>query len=142
MEKQYYFLISNYHIINQKMVDLKSSIVVTLEDNNEDIIELNSDNRFIKCFDKPIDITIIEIIDSDELKKYIDFLSYDLNYLEGFGQYKHKNIFILQHPREMDIECGVGKITDINKFCFEHSAETDKGSSGSPVILVENYKVI
>ena len=30
-------------------------------------ITLDINQRFIKCFDKPIDVTIIEIIDNDDI---------------------------------------------------------------------------
>jgi hypothetical protein len=36
----------------------------------------------------------------------------------------------------------MGKIKLINNFTFEHSVDTDQGSSGSPVILISNCKLV
>ena len=69
-------LITNYHVISQDLVDLKKNIKIQLENKKERTIILDSDKRFIKCFDK-LDITIVEIIDTDDLINLdILFLSY------------------------------------------------------------------
>ena len=134
-------LITNFHVISQDLVDLKKNILIQLENKKERKIKLDSDKRFIRCFDKPKDITIVEIIDIDGIiNQDILFLSYDLNYISGYEQYHNADIFILQHPLGKDSEFAPGKITEIEEFEFRHSAETDHGSSGSPVILYGNYE--
>ena len=138
-----YCLITNYHIIPQEMVNLKITIKIKLFNGKEINIELDSKQRFIKCLKKPIDISAIEILNSDKIKNDIKFLDYDLNYIEGgYNQYFNKDVFILQHPEGKDIESANGKIGNINDYEFEHSVDTFLGSSGSPVILIENSRVI
>ena len=138
-------LITNNHVIPQEMIDSKDIIAIILENGNEQIIELNNKERFIKSFNPPIDITAIEILDKDEINNNIKYLSYDLNYEEGYNQYINADIFSLQHPLGNDIECASGKIIKIssnNNFEFIHTIDTDKGSSGSPIILVGNSRVV
>lgn len=47
--------------------------------------------------------------DLDEIIKHIEFLQCDLNYAKGYEQYKDKDIFSLQYPKD-DIEVAIGKI--------------------------------
>ena len=51
-------------------------------------------------------------------------------------------IIILQHPLGQETQIGIGKILNIKYFEFEQSIETDSCSSGSPVILIGNSKVV
>ena len=140
-EKDLNILVTNYHNISQDMVDSKSTIIIQIENGREMKLTLDSNNRFIKCFQIP-DIIIIEMKDSDEIYNDIIFLYYDLNYQFGYKQYSDADIFILQHPLGEDTDVGIGKILNIDDFEFEHSIETDYGSSGSPVILNGNLKII
>ena len=53
------------------------------------------------------------------------------------------DIFSIQHPLGGEAEYACGKIIKIfNNFEFEHTVDTDHGSSGSPIILNESLKVI
>ena len=60
----------------------------------------------------------------------------------GYEEYLNQDVFILQHPLGEDVYSATGKIISINNFEFEHTVDTDKGSSGSPVLLYESSKVI
>ena len=140
--KKHECLVTNYHVINENLVNSKSIIEIQIN-NNIHRIKLDDSNRYIKCFKKPIDITIIQIINSDKFKKDIDFLYYDLNYDFGYKQYLNMDIFSIQHPLGGEAEYACGKIIKIfNNFEFEHTVDTDHGSSGSPIILNESLKVI
>ena len=140
--KKHECLVTNYHVINENLVNSKSIIEIQIN-NNIHRIKLDDSNRYIKCFKKPIDITIIQIINSDKFKKDIDFLYYDLNYDFGYEQYLNMDIFSIQHPLGGEAEYACGKIIKIfNNFEFEHTVDTDHGSSGSPIILNESLKVI
>ena len=66
----------------------------------------------------------------------------DLNYLYGYEYYENEDIFMLQHPFGQNIEYGTGKILKIKNYFFEHSIEHDEGTSGSPIILIGNCKII
>ena len=55
-------------------------------------LELDLSRRYIKFLESPRDITAIEIKDSDEINKYIQFLNYDFNYCQsGYGIYNKRS---------------------------------------------------
>ena len=71
------YLIINYHVINPDIIKNK---IIDIEIWNQKKMKLNVLNRKKKFFEKPKDITIIEIHDFDEIYKDIEFLDYDKNY--------------------------------------------------------------
>ena len=126
------YLITNYHIINNNTQKVEIEIC------NKKQIELNLRNYSIKYFDEPKDITAIYIKDTFELYNDVNFLYYDLNYLKGYLIYKGVDVFSLQYPNGNNAECASGVIEEIFDKEFYHSIPTDNGSSGSPVILLNN----
>ena len=72
------------------------------EDKEKNIeILLDRNKRYIKCYDEPLDVTLIEILDEDNIRKDI-FLEPDLNYKNnknGYNFYKEKNINSLGYPQ-------------------------------------------
>ena len=72
-------------------------------------------------------------------KKY--FLLPDKNYIDEFDELINKDVVILQYPGGKP---GVssGKIKKIDNYEFTHLACTEVGSSGSPIFLENNTKVI
>ena len=138
------FIMTNNHIITQKMVDSKKNFIMKIKNNTIEI-KLDKYKRYIRCFEKPIDITIIEILEEDNIKnEEVKFLEFDLEYCNGYESNFNKDIYSFQYDFGRDIpDLGYGKILRINNhFEFEHNIDTDFGSSGSPIILNENNKVI
>ena len=99
---------------------------------------MNLRNYSIKYFDEPKDITAIYIKNTFELYNDVNFLDYDLNYLKGYLIYKGVDVFSLQYPNGNNAACASGVIEEIFDNEFYHSIPTDNGSSGSPVILLNN----
>ena len=139
-------LITNYHVISQEMVDSNTVIEIINDKGEKERLKLNKDERYIKCLDGLIDITVIQIKNTDRINKKFKSLEPDLNYQRGYQQYKNEDIFILQHPLGQPLKSASGKVKDIdddgNDFLFYHNIDTEGGSSGSPVILTSNSKVI
>ena len=132
------FLISTYHVINENIKN-KS---IEIEIHNKKKINLELKSRFIKYFERPKDISIVEIKDSDGIKD-VEYLNYDLNYKEGgYSQYKKMYVLSLGFPFGEELSIGSGKIININGYEFEHNIPTEEGSSGSPIILFNLLKVI
>ena len=125
------YLITNYHIINQS--NIYDDIEIEID--NQKTIKLNLNNREIKYFPKPKDITMIEIKNNDEIYNDILFLKYDLNYKQGYGIYKNSIVFLLEHSNGDNTEYACGKIVNINNFEFDHDIATENDASGSPIIL-------
>ena len=134
------FLITNNHVISNNLIHNKKDITVINNDGEEFIIKLSKKERIKETIVKPYDISAIEILDNEKINN-IKYLDYDYN---DINKYKKKEIFILQHPKGKELHIASGTINNINKkiYEFEHNLDTDYGSSGSPVILIENCKVI
>ena len=69
-------LISVNHVITSNLIN--KNIEIEIYNKKKFNLQLNS--RFIKFFEKPIDISVIEIKDSDGINKDIEYLKHDLNY--------------------------------------------------------------
>ena len=132
-------LITNYHIIFPDLIN--NNIQIEIWNNKKMTFNLKGRyNRFLKL---PKDITAIEIKATDEIYKDIQFLSYDLNYYHsGYNIYKDKYIFSIEHPLGQEAAAASGKIINIYDFQFDHDIDTDNGSSGSPIILLNLMMVI
>ena len=130
-------LITNYHVIDKE----KNNKTITIEKFNNPKTEIKLNDKYINYFDE-LDITIIDINDNEDIIKDIDFLFYDLNYNLGYNQYKNNEVFALEFPKD-NPEFASGKIKEVlDGFEFEHNIDTEKGSSGSPIILLNTSKVI
>ena len=134
------YLVTNYHVINPTIINNN----IELEIWNQEKIKLNlaNPNRNIKYFENPKDITVIEINKEDNIYKDIEFLNYDNNYINfGYKIYKNVDIFSIQHPCGNNAACASGTIINIyeSEFAeFDHNISTDNGSSGCPIILLNN----
>lgn len=109
------------------------------------IIELNkSKSKIISLSRDKQDITAVEILYEYCLKNRVKFLYCDLNYLDrGYELYIGQEVFIFQHPEGKSTEAGIGKIMKGEKnYIFEHFISTKRGSSGPPIILVYNERVV
>ena len=106
---------------------------------NDKIIKLNLYGCYIKFLEKPKDITAIEIKNSDNIGKDISFLKYDYNYIKyGYKIYNDRKVFSIEHPLGKSAYVAPGKIIGIDDFEFEHDISTDQGSSGCPIILLND----
>ena len=105
--------------------------------------ELNKSERIILDFQESnIDIAIIEIIPKDKIDDSF-FLSPFYNFNED--NIKDIDIQVIQYPNGGEISFSEGKITGKLKsypYTFFHEASTLHGSSGSPIVLKGEEKVI
>ena len=144
------FLLTCNHVIEQKHVESKTIIKIFYGSKNYESskeIKLDKDQRFIKCFKKPIDVTIIQILNNDFIG-YNKYLIPDYNYKKGYNIYLNGNFYLGGYPifksnyvRERHI-CS-GKIKSINNnYEFIHTLDTFAGSSGAPLCLIDDQTVI
>ena len=138
-----HFLLTNYHVISDDNINSKQKIEIYLEYINEKReIELDREKRFIISFPKPVDITIIAILETDNLKNKIKYLKRDYLYGKEYSTYLSNDILIFHHPKGKDAVCSMGKIIRIDDYKFFHNAFTNRGSSGSAIILADSFKII
>ena len=150
-EKKRNFLLTNFHVISLELIDSKQTINIYYGKKEFEIkktIKLDVNERFIRYFDEPIDITIIEILPKDNIPEH-KYLFPDLNYRNGGGynDYKEKDFYLAGYPTDEiykgDRHISSGKIEKIyNNFEFEHTLDASHGSSGSPICLISNKCVI
>ena len=103
-------LMTNYHVINPNVENEN----IEIEIHNKKIMKLKFKNRFTKYIEKPKDIAMIEIKESDEIYNDIIFLFYDLNCIKTkYPQYKEVDVFSIEHPNGKDAASASGIIINI-----------------------------
>ena len=147
-EKTYYFLVTCAHCISKKEIEEKKQISIYYGKKGKEKyipLNLNEEERFIKCYEEVfgLDITVIQLFNND-IKGIIDdknFFIPDYIYKNGYNNYNNQTIYIAGYPwndKEKDLKEGTisrGKTLMLEeKDVFRHDCNTDKGSSGSPVI--------
>ena len=127
-------ILTNNHVINEDFLKNEKKLKILI---NNEKKEINLELQRYKSTDKEIDYTIIEIREEDGINDYleIDEDIYQKNY-------KNEIIFSEQFPRGDKLNYSHGKIITKNKNLFLYSLATEEGSSGSPIILFNNSKVI
>ena len=135
------YLVTNNNIISQDKVDKKDIIFLTSEGGKKFEIKLDTEERFIKCFGSPIDLTFLEIKYSDQFEYFFRPLAIDTNFKEGYDKYKNKEIFILDPQKDEESQTII-KIENIKGDEFEYTYEDNSDFSSFPIILKENNRII
>ena len=94
-----------------------------------------TNNRLCKT-SMMLDFTYIEIFEEDNIEDF-----FEIENIINNNDYEKEEIVVIQYPNGKKMEIKGGYIHDIG-FQITHSAWTDKGSSGSPIILLRDFKVI
>jgi len=138
--------ITNNHVINKDLLFKENvKIEFDIEEENEPR-KMNLSKR-LKYTNEEYDTTIIEIKEIDNIKNYLkldDNIFEDiLNNNNRLNKYKNKTIYIIQYPKgDLSVSYGVlNQIYEDKKHNFNHKCSTEKGSSGSPILNINN-KVI
>ena len=104
-------------------------------------------NNRMKYTNETYDVTIIEIKESDEIQNYLEIddiiLKEIMDSKNRNDKYIDQTIYIIQYP-EGDLSVSYGVLSSIYSdklFNFLHKCYTKKGSSGSPILNINN-KVI
>ena len=139
-------LITAYHVLGEDDLKLGNIVKITFDNNNENIkiIKINN-QRFIYASEKD-DITIIEIIDDDNLKKF-NYLEIDKNIYNNNSdfnkEYNNKSICILHYPKGILLAYSDNIIIKIDEnYMIYHLCSSEHGSSGAPILLLDTLKVI
>ena len=145
--ENYYFLISNEHIITNDMIKNQEEIEVQFDNEFTKIkIVLNQKERYIKAFkgldNINLDITVVQILPKDCIED-----SYFLLAGENINNFNknnliNMNIYIPQYPQGKNMKKAEGTIKRIDDNEIAHLASTNNGSSGSPIFLKNTIKVI
>ena len=134
-------LFTNNHVINEKLLlpgkkirlDYKN-IIKEIEITKNRLVCTDSRN-----YDEGLDYTCIQIFEEDGFNTQNIFKLDDFN----ISNYNGIKICVLQYPKGNNLELKTGYIVDLNNYEMFHNANTDHGSSGSPIVCInKNYNVI
>ena len=136
-------LITNNHIINSDLF-LKKNVKIQLDIKSEqDLKEIILKNR-IKYTNEEYDTTIIELKEEDNINNYLeldDIIINDiLNNINKTKEYINETIYAIQYPdNKLSVSYGVlENIYADKKYEFQHKCSTKVGSSGSPLLNINN----
>ena len=135
--------ITNNHIINQEFLNKENAnIKLDIKEETEKI-NINLNNR-IKYTNEKYDTTIIEIKEEDKIKNYLKLddiiINNILNNENKNNEYEDKTIYIIQYPKgQLSVSYGIlANIAIDKKYEFNHKCITEHGSSGSPILTLNN----
>ena len=135
-------------LITTDIIHNEKTIPVIFQEKNEKNkkLEIILNNKIKTTFEK-FNMSIIEIKKEDNIKNFLeldDLILDDINKDNvQYNKYKDKTIYIPHYPDE-NLSVSYGIISDIpeeNKLYFQHKCITNIGSSGSPILNLNN-KVI
>ena len=99
------------------------------------------DKSRIKFTNKELDVTFIEIKSKQD--KIYNFLDIDENINTELGNYyNNKSIYVLHYPKGTSVNVSYGLSHRINEYNINHLCSTEVGSSGSPILLLDTFRVI
>jgi len=134
--------ITNNHIINKELLYKNDAIIeISIEEENN-IRKLNLNNR-MKYTNEKYDITIIEIKNEDKINNYLK-LEYNIindiiNNINKNKNYIDETIYIIQYPKgKLSVSYGILEKIHADKYNFFHKCTTEGGSSGSPILNINN----
>ena len=137
-------LITNNNVINDDILARKKDI--TIESFCTSSIKskkLNLSNR-TAYNNKKLGISIIEIVNKDGFKN-INMFELDEDMLSGkTNKFIDKSIYMI-HSNQKTLYVSYGLVNDIGKnqsYNFMHTCKAFNGSSGSPILNLENNKII
>ena len=137
-----YALFTNNHILNELNIEIGNKIKFECLEYQKTYF-FNSSYNLIKkeilitgkrrvYTNKELDYTCIELFESDGIK---DFFEIDPKiYKYDNDDLKNNDIFILQFPKGNEISFSNGIIKNFQDKIIIHTASTEGGSSGSPII--------
>ena len=135
-------LITCNHVLKNEDVKPGSEIKLVFEE-EEKILKIDDERKIYKSLKDEYDITIIEIKKTDGFD-FKNFLEVDENiFNDNLDKlFKNKTIYVIHYPKVDEIKYTVDVIHLIDDFKIRHFCETDYGSSGSPILSLDTFKVI
>ena len=145
-------LITNIQVIN--IFDILCNRNMSISLNNDKKIKIiKLDNNRLMYTNEKLDITIIEIKENlDNLNNdYLELEDNIINYLKldkiklnkkESPNYLDESIYILNYLKSNDIYVSYGKLININNNDLYHNCNIKGESSGSPILLLNNQKLI
>ena len=147
-------LITNNHVLGQNDIENKKTITLYLNNDNQKVKKIKMDENRLIYTNEKLDITIIEIKENeDELNnKYLELDDKIINFLKENEEnkepgnmneiYSSESIYVINYPGDADVVVSYGQSPKLNESEIKHKCCTKPGSSGSPILLINNQKLI
>ena len=131
-------LLTCNHVLTEDLIKNNSTITFKHQDT---IKNLNINEKRFVCTHEELDYTCIQILNEDNLH---DYFKIDTNINQDPKEIYNNELFaIYQCPEGNDVSLSEGKIEEFKSDgVIWHNISTDKGSSGGPLILSKNLKVV
>ena len=138
--------ITNNHLIDEEALNTNDQ-KINLNIRGENNLKILNLNGRLKHTYEEYDTTIIEIKEKDQINNYLELDEFIINDIQnGINRnfdYQQKTIYTIQYPDgELSVSYGVlSKIPENNPFTFHHLCSTKYGSSGSPILNINNQVI-
>ena len=140
------FLITNYHVLNEKDIRINKTITISFsKQGKEEIKKILIDKSRITLTNKDLDCTLIEIKNKDNINLTKIFeIEENINIDEESLRHKYiqESIYSLHYPNGDNIVASFGLIKSINDKKIQHCCWTEEGSSGAPILTLKDHKVV
>ena len=135
-------LMTNFHVITEQYYKDQQNKTINLLLNDDEVVKkINIGNDRKIYFNESYDITIIELKESDNIQYVLD-LDDNLFKDDENIKYLDKSIYVPQYPKGEKAFVSYGLLNSFLEHDIRHTCSTDYGSSGSPILNLENNKVI
>ena len=134
-EKNIKLLFTNNHVIDEIYLEQGNKIACMISEKEKEIYkEIDLEKDRYKLTDNHLDFTIIEILREDDIQNFLKINN---------EPYKIKEeIYSYQYAGGVELGFSFGKLLDKKENELNYDVGTKEGSSGSPVLLMKNSKVI
>ena len=143
-DKIFPVLITNYHIIDDTLVQSEKELTIQLNDDTDAfILKLSEKKKLYSSNNKKYDIMIIDLRE-EENKDKCRFLELDDALFNKNSEYiyKDKSIYILHYPNGHQASVSYGYGIEKKDNDITHRCNSENGSSGSPIFNLSTNKVI
>ena len=124
--------IQNGDSINISINDDHEFKTIKIDDNRK----IYKNNQYNSCF--------IELLPEDKISDFLE-IDYDIFKNENYIEYSYskQSIYVLHYPKGQIAAMNPGILKNfVDKKEFSHFCNTEAGSSGGPILLLNNLKVI
>ena len=135
-------LVTNNHILSKENIKKGEKIIISIN-NEEKYFIIDIDDSRITFSDELFDTTFIQIKEKqDQFFNIINYLELDERIYSEKRLSENECIYILNYLKGGDIVFSPGSLKHIKDNEIKYNCITNKGSSGSPILSLDNCKVI
>ena len=136
-------LLTCNHVLKDDDIKPGKEIKLIFNDTIEKILKIDDSRMIYTSQENEFDTTIIEIRNEDNFD-INNMLEIDNNiYKDNLNQfYKDKTIYIIHYPNGLKSSYSHNIIKYIENDIIFHKCATEFGSSGSPILNLQNFKVM